>query len=109
MDDFTRDFWDEKVRWHQAGDATPRGEPTVRTADGVHYVIGRENVAECIKGFGGNPWEVEFTSGPHVGKTIRTTNLWHQGTIPDSYRDRLTPNAILRSARAERFQGYRPA
>lgn len=56
--------------------------------DGVHYMIGPEDKGG-MRGFGGRRFDVVFFNG----KRITTTNLWHQGTVPDHFRNRLPDNA----------------
>lgn len=58
--------------------------------DGSHYMIGPENnhPSHC-KGFGGAKWKIRFKDG----REAETTNLWHQGQIPDIFKDELPDNA----------------
>lgn len=46
--------------------------------DGECYHIGDENAHPCFRGFGGDKFVIKFNNG----KTVTTTNLWHNGTIP---------------------------
>lgn len=81
-------FWHEKLHWM----ADPAdAERCVRTADFKHFTIGSEHEGGSFRGHAGRPFIVTF----HDGRTVRTTNLWHQGTIPERFRDRLTPNASV--------------
>ena len=40
-------------------------------------------------GFGGQVFNIRF----HDGRAVKTNNLWHQGTIPANFLDRLPDNA----------------
>lgn len=58
--------------------------------DGQHYVIGPEHDDGGFRGFGGRKFIIEFNDG----RIVETTNLWHQGTIPDGYwREKMQDNA----------------
>lgn len=85
---FNCNFWLEKVRWRESGDPT-----AVVTKDYRHYRIGVESGTPAFRGFGGHKFTVRF----HDGREVETTNLWHQGTVPERFRHRLTPNAELTS------------
>jgi hypothetical protein len=56
-----------------------------------HYRVGREqkNVPSFCKGFGGQRFKIRFLDG----RFLETTNLWHQGIIPERFYDRLPVNA----------------
>jgi hypothetical protein len=80
-------FWLEKVRWREQGNSK-----AVVTETFKHYLIGSESVdaSDCgFRGFGGRKFTVLFNDG----RRVDTRNLWHQGTVPERFRDRLTPNA----------------
>ena len=47
-------------------------------------------------GFGGREFTIAFADG----RTVTTRNLWHQGTVPPPWRDRLPDNAVFSA-----FQG----
>lgn len=57
--------------------------------EGKHYIAGKENGPTSFRGFGGRHFTIEFFDG----RKLETTNLWHQGTIPEHYRGRLPDNA----------------
>jgi len=90
---FENEFWEEKVRMKEAGDLA--GDDPVARIDGNHYIVGKEdpNLLNDQKGFGGRRFVIRWKSGPHRGKVIETTNLWHQGRIPERFRDKLPDNA----------------
>lgn len=69
-------------------------EPTAFRAKGQHWQIGDENAprGSSYRGCGGAPFLVTFTDGR---PPRRTTNLWHQGDIPERFRERMPDNAIL--------------
>lgn len=73
---FLCDFWVRKI---QSGKG-------VRIA-GHHYQIGVEGSA--FPGFSGRRFVILFRDGTK----IVTTNLWHQGEIPERFRGELPDNA----------------
>lgn len=78
---FNCHFWLKKV--------VSRDEPGVVRAGGIHYTIGKEG--EAFPGFSGQRFVVVFNDG----RRVETTNLWHQGTIPERFRERLPDNATF--------------
>ncbi len=80
-----------------AGLALKRGDGLSVVAGGQHYRIGPEG-ERGLRGFGGAPWLVRFFDG----REVRTSNLWHQGEIPQEWRHLLPDNATLKS-------GYPPS
>lgn len=67
-----------------------RNDPKIARISGNHYMIEPENKGKYgFRGFGGHKFVIEFFDG----RTITTTNLWHQGTIPEHFRERLPDNA----------------
>jgi hypothetical protein len=44
-----------------------------------------------MRGYGGAKWRVQFLDG----REVETSNLWHQGTVPEQYRRYLPDNAVL--------------
>ena len=72
-------FWEEKL--------DIKDDKDVARIDGEHYMIAPENWKS--KGFGGAEHRIRFDDG----RVVTTTNLWHQGEIPNEYRDRLPNNA----------------
>lgn len=77
LDDKTLEFWSEKI--------STRNDPDVAIIDGNHYIIG----GELNKGFGGRKFTIKFMDG----RVVETCDLWHQGKIPESYREVLSDNA----------------
>lgn len=75
-------FWIELVE--------ERGDPRHLVSNGHHYTIHDENM-RGMRGFGGRKWAVYF----HDGRREITTNLWHQGEVPERFRERLPDNATL--------------
>ncbi|KKL18200.1 hypothetical protein LCGC14_2477900 [marine sediment metagenome] len=65
--------------------------PTHLVIEGKHYVVGREDQSgsDQGRGFGG----AYFSIVTDDGRTIETTNLWHQGTVPGHFRHVLADNA----------------
>lgn len=56
---------------------------------GEHYRIGSESDPKKFKGMGGAKHIIQVKNG----ERIVTTNLWHQGTVPEEYREVLPDNA----------------
>jgi len=91
-------FWAEKVAIRDRADVVRAG--------GQHYMIGEAtpDMKPRHKGYGGERFEVRFFDG----RVVETDNLWHQGTIPSHFRDRLPDNATLHSlSRREALQAER--
>lgn len=59
--------------------------------DGTHYMIGTEEGPASCKGFNGKRFKIKFDDG----RVVETTNLWHQGVIPQLFRDLLPNNATF--------------
>jgi hypothetical protein len=78
-------FWASKVEYMNDGDVV--GNSKVLRIDGVHYVLSPET--DGWKGCGGNKHKIRLLSG----EEIETTNLWHQGPIPEELKDELPNNA----------------
>ncbi|MFD9950543.1 hypothetical protein ACFWYW_57555 [Nonomuraea sp. NPDC059023] len=62
--------------------------------DGEHYLICEETGQLRFRGFGGSRFHIEFFDG----RRATTTNLMHQGTVPDRYRDLYPDNARFLAA-----------
>lgn len=58
--------------------------------NGTHYVIGDEDSKSCFRGFDGTRFVVYFNDG----RVVETSNLWHQGTIPEEFREELKDNVF---------------
>ena len=56
---------------------------------GEHYRIGSESDPKKFKGMGGAKHIIQAKNG----ERIVTTNLWHQGTVPEEYRELLPDSA----------------
>lgn len=64
---------------------------TVRV-NGKHYMDGGSTeLTSSRNGFGGSLFRVKF----HDGRYLETNNMWHQGTIPDHFKERLPDNAVF--------------
>ena len=68
-----------------------RGNPKCVVVKGTHYTIGPEdpNIRRQWRGFHGDRYVIRFLDG----RTVTSTNLWCQGTIPLQYREQLPDNA----------------
>ena len=78
---FHTHLWDERVA---AG-----YNPNIVRIDGVQYYIGKENIKSSSRGFGGTKFIIKFNDG----REVTTTNLWHNGKIPESHKRLLPDNA----------------
>ena len=79
-DDHKDSFWLQHIGRHD--------DKTV-IIDNKHYRIGEASTPRAYSGFGGRKFDIEFNDG----RKVTTHNLWHQGTIPPKWRDRLPNNA----------------
>jgi len=59
--------------------------------DGNAYQVGEElpDHSPAFRGFAGR----RFTIRQNGGKIIKTSNLWHNGKIPDRFREQMPDNA----------------
>lgn len=76
-------FWKNVIK----GD---RNSKRAVVVNGGHHWIGNEK-SSGFKGFGGAKWKIRFNDG----REVETTNLWHQGTIPEHFREDLPDNATF--------------
>jgi len=77
---FTCDFWMKKVKTIK--------DPNWVRVNNESYYIGDET-EKGFRGFDSRKFIIKFNNG----KIIETTNLWHQGEIPQHFRKRLFNNA----------------
>lgn len=85
VDDFpalTDKFWNDQMQ---------NRDNSVNIA-GVQYRIGSTPYPKKGYGFGGDHFRIKLLEN---GDIIDTADLWHQGTIPEEYRDILQDNAIF--------------
>lgn len=81
---FTCLFWTKKV--------AEKNDPTHFVCNGDHYVIGPVvNYSLNCRGFGGRKFVIQFNDG----RQVTTTNLWHQGKVPDRFISELPDTAIF--------------
>jgi hypothetical protein len=72
--------------------SSPHADSIVVSQSWNLYSIGAENRSENgFRGFGGTKWIVRFNDG----RTLRTSNLWSTGVVPEVFRERLPQNAEL--------------
>lgn len=85
---FTCAFWQEMIE-------QDAGEPAnVVIVDGRHYLVRPDLAPEKPKflaGFGGARFSIRW----HDGRTAVCHNLWHQGEIPEHFREQLPDNAVF--------------
>jgi hypothetical protein len=67
------------------------GNPRHVVVKSTHYQIGPEDpiIRRSWRGFRGDRYNIKF----HDGRTVISTNLWCQGTIPAQFREQLPDNA----------------
>lgn len=60
--------------------------------DGVCYYLDRNNLEgkRGFQGFAGRRFKIRFLD---TGEEVVTTNLWHNGEVPEEFRDRLPDTA----------------
>jgi hypothetical protein len=83
-------FWTEKLEEYNKGAASK-----VVVIAGHMYYIGEEKYVgdtayPTWRGFGGRRFKIHRFD---TDETIETTNLWHNGVIPDRFRDQLPDTA----------------
>lgn len=78
---FHINFWNEKVEG--------KDDPRVVRIKGEQYYIGDENSTSYFRGCGGAKFKIRFFDD----REVTTTNLWYNGTIPDSHKELLPDNA----------------
>lgn len=78
--------------WNQIAERD-RGVDAARAVvvNGTHYYLGDENERgpSRFRGFGGNRFVIRFLDG----RTVTSTNLWHQGEVPQEFAEQLPDNA----------------
>ena len=74
---FDEDFWLDKIK----------DKDEYIRIDGVCYHLGNEK--DMFRGFGGSQFKIKFFDG----REITSTNLWHNGDIPEKYKGELCDNA----------------
>ena len=78
---FTKHYWLERVK--------NKDSKRQVVAKGVVYQISDENDISSFRGFDGAKLVIHFFDG----RKVFTSNLWHNGTVPDEFRDQLPDNA----------------
>jgi hypothetical protein len=69
-----------------------KDNPSIVRIKGSHYWIEPDKPKNTsFLGFGGAAFRIKFNDG----RIITTHNLWHQGTIPERFRERLPDNAVF--------------
>ena len=80
--------------WQPVAELTDRAERVV--IGEVCYTIRPDSrTPGWGDGYGGQRFDIEWLdgNGEPTGETVTTRNLWHRGTIPPAWRERLAPNA----------------
>jgi len=76
-------FWAQKV--------SVKDDPRYVRVEGKQYRIGEDHPYAMFRGFGGARFAIHF----HDGRIVHTSNLWHNGEIPEWYRAELPDNAVF--------------
>ena len=74
------DFWNEQV--------SNKDDTKIVRIDGVQYRVGNKN-QDSFRGYGGREFRIKLSNG----EIIETTNLWHNGDIPEEFKELLPNNA----------------
>lgn len=82
--------------WIDQADEDRTGASHLVTPDWEHYRIGAEDGGP-FRGFGGHPFRVVWLDPER--EATETTNLWHQGQIPERHHHRFEVNGALLSRR----------
>lgn len=82
-ENFYEEFWTEKVH------AKKQNSHRYPVANGEMFYVGSDT--DYVKGFCGTKFCIKFFDGT----VIYTNNLWHNGTIPDNFREKLPDDATL--------------
>ena len=84
-------FWEEQYQTDQEYRKIPEHFSEVIIIDGHHYVADTDpsHKKNLYKGIGGAPHLVKFKDG----RVEAFDNLWHQGEIPEIFREKLPDNA----------------
>jgi hypothetical protein len=85
-------FWSTKIEAIATDDILLEDNKLAVRIDGACYIIGAENDGG-LRGFSGRKFTIEFISGKFKGQIIDTTNLWHQGEIPEELKSMLPDSA----------------
>jgi len=78
---FSTDFW--------IGHLAHKNDENVARIKGLHYIIGEEDSKDSFRGFAGRKFYIKFNNGI----LVKTSNLWHQGTIPEFFKQYMQDNA----------------
>lgn len=81
---FNCSFWIKKI------ELSDEDEDRRVIVDRQHYRLGNDDPG-AFRGFGGRKFTILFQDG----RIIETSNLWHQGEIPERFRKWLPDNAIF--------------
>ena len=84
-DCFKDKFWMIKIKNYK------KSPENFAIIDHTMYFIGNENENSVFHGFGGRKFRIRFNNG----REITTTNLWHNGDIPEKYQPDLKDNAVF--------------
>lgn len=60
--------------------------------NGGSYYLGNGKQNSYFKGFGGNSFKIKRHGGDQI---ITTSDLWHQGDVPEVFKNRIKDNAVF--------------
>lgn len=72
--------------WHLELNAAGRNFAVI---EGHHFVLDKHTDVAILQGSGGSLFKIRFNDG----REVLCDNLWHQGEIPENFRDRFPDNA----------------
>jgi hypothetical protein len=83
---FMCNFWQEKIQWRK------ENRPDCFVIEGNHYKVNPDAPNDSFQGFGGSKFVIQPLDGREA---IITRNLWHQGDVPERFKEALPDNAIF--------------
>lgn len=89
---FTCSFWTTRYHGHLAHKDAEYPETISFIVDGAAYYAHYTREGERGMGFGGSKFIFERLD---TGEQFMSRNVWHQGTVPDNFKDILPDNAKI--------------
>jgi hypothetical protein len=87
INEYVKQVWDERV--------ANKDSPRIAIIEGECYYIADEDERGYDRGSMGRQYKILFTKGANKGLCVYTTNLWCNGKVPVSYKDKLEDNAVF--------------
>lgn len=83
---FRCNFWRERIAQHQ------NNPKSIIVKKSAYMICQDPGGPSAFKGFGGNKFKIQKLGSDEV---IECCNLWHQGQVPDDFREQLPDNAVF--------------